>query len=96
MRNDIALQGSEILHASAKETNTGEQDESLSEKYDSVTTEHPTILQTQTTKDTKEQFGQKQQHKEIIIKNQTTVNSYDNTVYHFFHIQQVLKQLISR
>ena len=90
------MQGSEILHASARETNTGEQDESLPEKYDSVTTEHPTILQTQTTKDTKDQYGQKQQHKEIIIKHQTTVNNFENTVISFFHIQQVLKQRISR
>jgi hypothetical protein len=94
LKNDITLQESEILHESARETNTGEQDES--EKHDSFITEHPTILQNQTTKDTKDQFGQKRQHKEFKIKNKTTVNSYAFTFINIFHFQLSSKLLIGR
>ena len=73
----MPLQDSETLRASAKETEIDEQDDSLSEKQDFLTTEHPTIIQNQTLKDNKQRFEQKDQHTETKIKENTKVNNYN-------------------
>ena len=83
-KNTITLQESEILHATAREIHTGDQDESFSGKHDSFVEEHPTILHTQTRKDIKEQFGQRERNIEIKLIDNSTVNYHDNTYLHFF------------
>ena len=85
-KNYITLQESEILHATAREIHTGDEDESSSEKHDSFVEEHPTILHTQTRKDIQEQFVQKERNIEIILKDNITVNVYDNTYLHLIYI----------
>ena len=74
--NHCALQDGETLQASARETYIEEldDDESVSESH--LTTEAPTVLQTQTPKDKKETSKTKDEFREIKIKVERSVNNF--------------------
>ena len=84
------MQDGETLQASARETYIEEldDDESVSESH--LTTEAPTVLQTQTPKDKKETSKTKDEFREIKIKDERTVNSYFTFHDHIFIIGKII------
>ena len=77
------MQDGETLQASARETYIEEldDDESVSESH--LTTEAPTVLQTQTPKDKKETSKTKDEFREIKIKVERGVNNFSILLYEF-------------
>ena len=84
------MQDGETLQASARETfiEELEDDESVSESH--LTTDAPTILQKQTPKDKQETSKQKDEFREIKIKDERTVNSYFTFHNYIFIIGKII------